>query len=201
MRNHWKWAYWGMILAFCMMYARWWHDDDMWKERQAQLQQQIKVQQQQIDLLHDVVDKQAQQASELRKQLDEHKKQLISRGGRIDRTNGWNVAKAKVTAYSPFDDRNGLNSQGNGRVTSTGKTPGYGKFAVDPKKIPYGSEIIITYADGSQERGIAEDTGGAMRQHSGIAIDVFRRTYDQAIKFGKREEVEIRWKPPMKKDL
>lgn len=68
-----------------------------------------------------------------------------------------------------------------------------GKFAVDPKRIPYGSEIIITYADGSTEKGVAADTGGALRNASGIAIDVFRPTFGDAMQFGRRQAT-IQWR-------
>ncbi|SNS23073.1 3D (Asp-Asp-Asp) domain-containing protein [Anaerovirgula multivorans] len=88
--------------------------------------------------------------------------------------------RAKVTAYSPYDDRNGINSSGDPSVTATGTRPRIGVAAVDPKKIPYGSRLLVPgYGEVT-----AEDTGGALRQYDGYAIDVFMDTYSEAMSFG-----------------
>ena len=100
----------------------------------------------------------------------------------------FNVAKFRISAYSPYDDRNYINSDGNPNSTATGTKPGPGTFAVDPNVIPYGSEVIILYPDGTVERGRAEDTGGAIKNYR---IDVFRYTYDSAIKFGMKDATVI----------
>lgn len=110
---------------------------------------------------------------------------------------GWKTANGQATAYSPLDNRSGIESMGDPTKTSIGLTVGYGKFAVDPKRIPYGSKIILTYGDGSTEEGIAADTGGAMRNAPGIVIDVFRQSYEQTIAFG-RKNVQIAWQAPQK---
>lgn len=89
-----------------------------------------------------------------------------------------------VTAYSPYDDQNGINADSTPDSTATGTKPKYGTFAVDPKVIPYGSTVIIMYTDGTTEVGKAEDTGGAIK---GNRLDVFRQTYKSAMKFGRRE--------------
>ena len=104
-----------------------------------------------------------------------------------------------VTAYSPYDDQNGLNSDGNPNSTSTGTKPGPGTIAVDPKRIPYGSQILIVYEDGSSESGIACDTGGAMRNAPELLIDVYRDTYDEAMDHGVKEAL-ILWIQPTEKD-
>ena len=46
--------------------------------------------------------------------------------------------------------------------TSTGRTPMPGHIAVDPKEIPYGTELYVVSADGTYVYGycIAADTGG-----------------------------------------
>jgi len=99
-----------------------------------------------------------------------------------------------ITAYSPYDDRNGLSSDGNPNTTATGTKPGPGTFAVDPDVIPYGSKVYIIYPDGNIEQGIAEDTGSAIAGKRGekrFRIDVFRHTFDDAMAFGKQRAVVI----------
>lgn len=107
----------------------------------------------------------------------------------------WKVSEAVVTAYSPLDDRNGINSQGDPTKTASGMKVGPGRFAVDPKRIPYGSEILILYKDGAVEHGIAADTGGAMRKADHIVIDVFRHSFDQAMDFGTKDSIVL-WRAP-----
>ena len=92
-----------------------------------------------------------------------------------------NTFMAKVTAYSPLDDRNGINSSGNPRVTATGMLVSRGVVAVDPRKIPYGTKLKI---EGFDRIFIAGDTGGALRNYDGYAIDLFHHSYDEALKFG-----------------
>lgn len=101
------------------------------------------------------------------------------------------VAKFRISAYAPYDDRNYINSDGTPNSTATGTKPGPGTFAVDPNIIPYGSEVIILYPDGTVERGRAEDTGGAIKNYR---IDVFRHTYASAIKFGMKDATVIWYK-------
>lgn len=96
---------------------------------------------------------------------------------------------AKVTAYSPLDDQNGINSSGNPNITATGRMVSRGIVAVDPNKIPYGTKLKI---EGFDRVFIAADTGGALRSYNGYAIDVVFPTYEKAINFGVRYlEVEI----------
>ncbi len=107
----------------------------------------------------------------------------------------WKVASAVISAYSPLDDRNGINSQGDPTKTSIGLDVGEGIFAVDPAKIPYGSEIIIVHKDGTKERGIAGDTGEALRNKDVVRIDVFRGSFDEAMAYGM-PEATVLWKEP-----
>lgn len=62
-------------------------------------------------------------------------------------------------------------------ITATGTKATEGRtIAVDPRKIPYGTEVIInghTY--------IAEDCGGAIKQNK---IDIFFNSHAEALKFG-----------------
>lgn len=112
--------------------------------------------------------------------------------------NTFEVLEVNVTAYSPMDDVNGINSDvnnldkdGNPR-TSLGVVPALGTIAVDPNVIPYYSEIIVVYADGTTETGVALDCGGAIK---GNRLDVFRTTYNQAISFGKKKATVLFKRP------
>jgi 3D (Asp-Asp-Asp) domain-containing protein len=103
-------------------------------------------------------------------------------------TEKYSVDTFQVTAYSPYDNVSGMENDGNPNKTATGTKPRPGTIAVDPKVIPYGSKIIIIYEDGTVERGIAEDCGGLIK---GNIIDVFRHTYKEAVKHGRREATVI----------
>ena len=95
---------------------------------------------------------------------------------------------ARVTAYAPFDNVSGICADEDPTVTSVGHRPGPQYVAVDPKRIPYGTRLRIP----GYGEVIAGDTGGALRQYDGIAIDVFMDTYEDAIQWGVQYiEVEI----------
>ena len=77
-----------------------------------------------------------------------------------------------------------------GQTTSTGRKPQVGNVAVDPRIIPYGSELFIVSADGKYVYGygIACDTGGSVRK--GIIIaDLFMDTVEECRIFGRRDIV------------
>lgn len=112
-------------------------------------------------------------------------------------SNEWFVGEGKATAYSPWDNQNGIEADGDGRHTSIGLHSGPGVIAVDPKRIPYNSRMIVVYQDGTVETGIAGDTGGALRASRGLHIDMFRKTYDQAVNHGVKP-VLILWQKPQK---
>ena len=103
-------------------------------------------------------------------------------------TEKYSVDTFQVTAYSPYDNVSGMENDGNPNKTATGTKPRPGTIAVDPKVIPYGSKIIIIYEDETVERGVAEDCGGLIK---GNIIDVFRQTYKEAVKHGRREATII----------
>lgn len=86
------------------------------------------------------------------------------------------VLKGKATAYT-----------GVGDPTSTGVKTRVGYVAVDPKIIPYGSELYIISPDGKVVYGyaIAADTGGAMLSGR-ILVDVFFNTEEECRAFGVR---------------
>lgn len=82
----------------------------------------------------------------------------------------------KVTAYC-VENYPHICNDGDSSRTATGTKPTPGRtIAVDPKVIPYGSEVIInghTY--------IAEDCGGAIK---GNKIDIVFATHREALDFG-----------------
>ena len=98
------------------------------------------------------------------------------------------VIIARVTAYAPFDNKSGICADENPSVTSVGYRPGSEYVAVDPKRIPYGTKLMIP----DYGEVIAGDTGGALRAYDGSAIDVFMDTYAEAMAWGVQYlEVEI----------
>lgn len=82
----------------------------------------------------------------------------------------------KLTAYC-MENYPHICNNGDANATSTGAVPTVGRtIAVDPKVIPYGSEVIInghTY--------VAEDCGGAIK---GNTIDILFATHQEALDFG-----------------
>lgn len=97
--------------------------------------------------------------------------------------------RARLTAYSPLDNRDGQQAQGNPTRTSIGRRVGRNIAAADPKKLPYGTKLEVP------GYGIVEigDTGGALRNdNKNIRIDLFHSTYKDAMQFGvKDQEVKI----------
>ncbi len=66
--------------------------------------------------------------------------------------------------------------------------PGY--VAVDPREIPYGSELYIVSADGKQVYGycIAADTGGFI-YNSNTVVDLYMNTENQCVQWGRRDVI------------
>lgn len=99
---------------------------------------------------------------------------------------GWKVAPFTITAYAPHDNVSGICAEGNPNITATGKPSGPEIVAVNPKIVPYGSDVLIIYNNGTIEVGEAGDTGGALRKPGVMKIDVYRETYREASSFGSR---------------
>lgn len=97
--------------------------------------------------------------------------------------------RAKLTAYSPLDNRDGQQAEGNPSRTSIGRRVGRNIAAADPRKLPYGTKLEIP------DWGVVEvgDTGGALRNdNKNIRIDLFHNSYSDAMKFGVKDlEVKI----------
>ena len=77
-----------------------------------------------------------------------------------------------ATGYTPYD-------AGCSGITSTGTVAKKGSIAVDPRVIPYGTELYIP----GYGYGIAEDCGGAIK---GNKIDLCYETKNEAFSWGRR---------------
>lgn len=141
------------------------------QDKKVEVQEVIKIVE--VEVVNDTLIKELQ--NEI-KELQEENEQL-------------RTIRAKLTAYSPLDNVDGRQAQGDPTKTSRGYTVGRGIAAVDPKKIPYGTILEIP------DYGIVEcqDTGGALRRdNQNIRIDLFHETYKDAINFGVQDkEIKI----------
>lgn len=72
-------------------------------------------------------------------------------------------------------------------ATSTGRKPGVGVVAVDPREIPYGSVLWIVSKDGSFVYGyaVAGDTGGFIH-NSETVVDLYMDSVVEMNTFGRR---------------
>ena len=87
------------------------------------------------------------------------------------------VINAKATAYCIP-----------GGITSTGKRAQTGYIAVDPREIPYGTEMYIVSADGKYVYGycIAADTGGFIYSVD-WTVDLYMNSEAQCVNWGRRD--------------
>ena len=114
---------------------------------------------------------------------------IYSMRGRLeDFMNKWDVGVFEATAYSPYDDRNGLNSNGNPDSTATGTKPGPGTIAVNFKTFSPRTKMWVQ----GYGWGKALDTGGDMIKNP-RQIDLFKWTYPEAMQWGRRQVVVV-WK-------
>ena len=105
--------------------------------------------------------------------------QGASRGGYVDNRDSSNkrsLGVFKLTAYCPCSICTGKYAKG---ITSTGTIATANRtIAVDPRVIPYGSNVEI-YGNNY----VAEDTGSAIKQYK---IDIFFNSHSEALRFGVR---------------
>ena len=89
------------------------------------------------------------------------------------------VINAKATAYCIP-----------GGTTSTGKRAQTGYIAVDPKEIPYGTEMYIVSADGRYVYGycIAADTGSYIYDVD-WTVDLYMNSEAQCVNWGRRDVI------------
>ena len=76
-----------------------------------------------------------------------------------------------------------------GTATSTGSRVRPGVVAVDPREIPYGTEMWIVSSDGKYVYGFAraEDTGGFIYWPRGATVDLFMNSYSDCRTWGWRD--------------
>ena len=94
------------------------------------------------------------------------------------------LISAKATAYYAGSCGKSKSHPAYG-ITATGTQARVGAIAVDPKMIPYGTEMFIVTADGSIVYGFAtaEDCGGSIK---GNRIDLYFDTATECFSFGRR---------------
>ena len=86
------------------------------------------------------------------------------------------IGRFELTAYCPCENCSGEY----GNMTATGKIAKEGRtVAVDPKVIPYGTEIVI-----GDKIYVAEDCGGDVK---GKIVDIFFESHQEAKEFGRRK--------------
>ncbi|MDR1241038.1 MAG: 3D domain-containing protein [Oscillospiraceae bacterium] len=90
------------------------------------------------------------------------------------------IFKGSATAYT---------SEKENSKTATGKIPKPGMVAVNPKDIPYGSEVIAKFGNGTVRKFKAEDTGGALRRGKCV-LDIYMDEVADCKKFG-RQKVDV----------
>lgn len=75
-----------------------------------------------------------------------------------------------------------------GTMTATGSSVRQGVVAVDPREIPYGTEMWIVSDDGQYVYGFAraEDTGGFIEWENGATVDLYMNTYSDCCVWGWR---------------
>lgn len=88
---------------------------------------------------------------------------------------GYKQIDVVATAYCPCEEC----SEGYGTMTATGVTATEGRtIAVDPKVIPYGTNVLI-----DDKLYVAEDCGGLIK---GNKIDIYFDSHSKVEKFGKQ---------------
>lgn len=76
-----------------------------------------------------------------------------------------------------------------GSGTASGRKVKAGHIAVNPKQIPYGTEMWIVSTDGVvYGYAIAADTGGFVRRGK-FTVDLFMNTYDECCQWGSRNVI------------
>lgn len=136
---------------------------------------------QQTEMLIEAWDEQMKESAKFREQLKAFMDKL-------------QAETFETTAYSPHDDRNGLNSwrpklasRSYQVRTFTGTIPGPGTVAVDPTVIPLGTKLWIEGYGFAR----AEDTGSAVK---GRHIDLYVPDFKQAMEYGRQKKKVIRVK-------
>ena len=95
-----------------------------------------------------------------------------------DTATSGNTFEAVATAYV-------ANCKGCSGITRDGTKADYRKaiIAVDPRVIPLGSVVQVTFPDGKVKTYTARDTGGKIK---GARIDILVKSRSEAINFGRQ---------------
>ena len=94
-----------------------------------------------------------------------------------------------ATAYTPSEG--GINADSDPSVTATMQPAKEGIIAVNPNVIPFGSQVMIIH-QGTVIRGVANDTGGAMRQNPN-QVDILMECINEAREWGRKNVHIIFW--------
>ena len=153
------------ILFICLIFCNW----------------QLAVAESKLEVMHDKLQEETAKVLTVEEELQRLNKELDLANTTISdlRDKGFKLlylGEFKLTHYCT-EKRKHICGTGDG-ITATGTQVTAGRsIAVDPKVIPYGTQV---YIEGYGFR-IAEDCGGAIkRQHIDIAVD----THDDAMKMG-----------------
>jgi len=156
------------------------------KTLQTQQDELLKVQKERQDdltKLEEVIAEKDDYIAELLYKLEEEQKDLEKR-----------IIRAEVTSYAPLDPNavEGMCYMGDPSITATGTPVRYGVAAADFSKLPAGTVLKIP----GYGVAVVEDTGSALREHDGYAIDVFMPTRREALEWGRQYlDVEILYMP------
>ncbi len=150
-----------------------------------------------------IVDGKVAESEELKEQvLKEPVDQVIAKGTKVAVTATNTISQMSLPSKYTLKDgvpTNALKtitgpataySASSGAKCATGVTAQTGYVAVDPKEIPYGSELYIVSADGKQVYGyaIAADTGGFTKT-TNVVVDLYMNTNAQCCQWGRRNVV------------
>ncbi len=150
-----------------------------------------------------IVDGEVAESEELKEQvLKEPVDQVIAKGTKVAVTATNTISQMSLPSKYTLKDgvpTNALKtitgpataySASSGAKCATGVTAQTGYVAVDPKEIPYGSELYIVSADGKQVYGyaIAADTGGFTKT-TNVVVDLYMNTNAQCCQWGRRNVV------------
>ena len=97
----------------------------------------------------------------------------------------WTRMFVESTGYTTYENGDELAGRKWGNLTKSGKPVKWGYVAVDPSVIPLGTQIYIPSLG---TVFTAEDTGSAIK---GNKIDVFFNSLDEAVKWGRKYNLEI----------
>lgn len=176
-----EWAY-GLLALLCIVVLivshgtitnEWKKELEVLQNKNEELQLQIEIFQHRLEIYQQIISKDKKHIQQLEQENEELR-----------------TIRARVTAYSPMDNQSGICADSDPTVTATGTKTRVGVVAVDPKKIPYGTEVFIP----DYGLAVAEDTGGKIRAYDGVAIDLLMENYKDVRNWGVQYiDVKVFW--------